>query len=214
MNRRIDCALYVITDSKLARGRSHLEVIAAALHGGATIIQYREKGASTRQMIEEGLALRDLCHAHGVPLMVNDRVDVALAIDADGVHLGDDDMPVALARRLMGPDKIVGASADSAAKALSAIAEGADYLGVGAIFPTGTKADAGAPIGLERLRQVARVSTVPIVGIAGIGVHNAASVIRAGAAGVAVVSAIVQAVNVEKTARELRRIVDNAKRNG
>ncbi len=213
MNRGIDYSLYLITDSKLARGRSHREVIEAALKGGATLVQYREKDASTRRMVEEGITLRDLCHAYGVPLIVNDRVDVALAIDADGVHVGDDDMPVAWARRLMRPDKVVGASADSAAKALSAIAEGADYLGVGAIFPTGTKADAGAPIGLEGLMQVARVSTVPIVGIAGIGVHNAASVIRAGAAGVAVISAIVHAEDVEKAARELRQIVDDAKRN-
>lgn len=211
MNSRIDYALYVITDSRLARGRSHLDVIRAALQGGSTIVQYREKNATTRTMIEEGLPLLDLCHAHRVPLIVNDRIDVALAIGADGVHVGDDDMPVALARKLMGTTKIVGASADSLDKAHSAIAAGADYVGVGAVFATGSKADAGAPIGLEGLSRVAAASRVPVVGIGGIGAQNAASVIHAGAAGIAVISAVVHAEDVEKAARELRHIVDQAK---
>lgn len=211
MMQPVDYSLYVITDSKLSRGRSHVQVVEAALRGGATIVQYREKNASTRQMVEEGLALVDVCHAHGVPLIVNDRIDVALAVQADGVHVGDDDMPVALARKLMGRGKIVGVSADNLRTAQSAIADGADYLGVGAVFATGTKADAGKPIGLAGLQQIARVSTIPVVGIAGINAENAASVIRAGASGVAVVSAVMQAEDVENAARQLRSIVEQAR---
>ncbi len=209
----IDYSLYVITDAKLSRGRSNREVIAAALRGGATMVQYRAKNVSTRQMVQEALELRDLCHSHGVPFIVNDRVDVARAVDADGVHVGQDDMPAAYARRLIGPGKILGVSAENAAEARAAMAEGADYLGVGAVFPTGTKADAGEPIGLQGLWQVARVSTIPIVGIAGINAANAASVIRAGAAGIAVISAVVSAEDVEAAARVLRNIVEKA-RNG
>jgi len=175
-------------------------------------VQYREKNATTRQMIDEALGLRDLCRARGVPFIVNDRVDVALAVDADGVHVGQDDMPASLARKLIGRGKIVGVSAENVEQARAAIADGADYLGVGAIFATATKPDAGAPIGIAGLMQIARVSTIPIVGIAGLNASNAASVIRAGAAGVAVISAIVSADDVEGATRELRRVVEEARR--
>lgn len=211
MTKTVDYSLYVITDANLSRGRSHREVIAAAIRGGATIVQYREKNASTRHMIDAALELRDLCRAHGVPFIVNDRVDVALAVDADGVHVGQDDMPTSLAHKLIGREQILGVSAENIEQARAAMADGADYLGVGAIFATATKPDAGEPIGIAGLLKIARVSTVPIVGIGGINTPNAASVIRAGAAGVAVVSAIVSAGDVERAARELRRIVEEAR---
>ena len=211
-SRGITYSLYIITDAQLSRGRSHREVIESAIRGGATMVQYREKSASTRQMIDEALELRDLCRARGVPFIVNDRVDVALAVDADGVHVGQDDMPASLARKLIGHDKILGVSAENVKQARAAIADGADYVGAGAIFATATKSDAGEPIGIAGLMKIARISTIPIVGIAGINATNAASVIRAGAAGVAVVSAIVSADDVERAARELRRVVDKARR--
>ncbi len=211
-NPQVDYSLYVLTDAQLSRGRSHREVIESAIRGGATIVQYREKSASTRKMIDEALELRDLCRARGVPFIVNDRVDVALAVDADGVHVGQDDMPASLARKLVGRDKIVGVSAENVEEARTAIADGADYLGVGAIFATATKSDAGEPIGIAGLMKIARMSTVPIVGIAGINASNAASVIRAGAAGIAVVSAVVSADDIERAARELRETVEKAKR--
>lgn len=210
----IDLSLYVLTDAKLARGRSHEDVVAAALRGGATVIQYREKNATTRQLIEQATRLRALCRAYHVPFIVNDRVDIALAVEADGVHVGPDDMPVALARQLMGRDKIVGASAGTVEEARAAIADGADYLGVGAIFATATKADAGEPIGLAGLQQIVRVSTVPVVGIGGINASNAASVIHAGANGVAVISAVVSADDVERATRELKAIIEQAKQEG
>lgn len=213
MTMRVDYSLYVITDAKLSGGRSHREVVEAALRGGATMVQYREKDASTRQMIDEGLAIRDVCHARGVPLIINDRVDVALAVDADGVHVGQDDMPASLARKLLGRGKILGVSAENTDQARAAIANGADYLGAGAIFATASKADAGEPIGIVGLMKIACASTIPVVGVAGINASNAASVIRAGAAGIAVISVIVSADDVERATRELRRVVEEARRN-
>jgi thiamine-phosphate pyrophosphorylase len=210
-SQRFDYSLYVITDAQLSRGRSHREVIQAAIRGGATMVQYREKNSSTRKMIDEALELRNLCRAHGVPFFVNDRVDVALAMDADGVHGGQDDIPASLARKLIGPDKILGVSAENAEQARAAIADGADYVGAGAIYATATKADANKPIEIPGLLKIARACPIPMVGIGGINASNAASVIHAGAAGIAVVSAIVSADDVEHAARELRNVVDAAK---
>jgi thiamine-phosphate diphosphorylase len=211
MKMEFDLRVYILTDAALSRGRSHHDVIAAAIRGGATMVQYREKNASTRKMIEEARQLRDLCRTQGLPFIVNDRVDVALAVDADGVHVGQDDMPAALARKMIGAEKILGVSAENETQARAAIADGADYLGVGTIFATATKADAGKPIGLDGVEKIARLSAIPIVGIGGINASNAASVIRAGAAGVSVISAIVSAEDIERATRELRDIVDAAK---
>lgn len=202
----VDWRLYVVTDAGLSRGRSHRAVIEAAIVGGATVVQYREKHASTRQMIEEALELRDLTRRAGVPLIVNDRVDVALAVDADGVHVGQDDMPVALARRLIG-NKLLGVSAHSLSEALQAVRDGADYLGVGPIFATTTKPDAASPIGLDGLRAIRQHVSIPIVAIGGINQANAADVMRAGADGIAVVSAVVAADDVTAAARQLRALV-------
>lgn len=207
----VDWGLYVITDAKLSRGRSHLEVIRAAIAGGATVVQYREKEGTTRQMIEEARALRELARQAGVPFIVNDRVDIALAVDADGVHVGQDDMPAPLARKLMGPERIVGVSVDNLEQALQAERDGADYVGAGPILATPTKPDAAPPIGLEGLAEICRQVSIPVVAIGGINETNAAAVIAAGAAGVAVVSAVVAAPDVEAAARRLREIVDTAR---
>lgn len=200
-----------MTDAGLARGRSHQAMIEAAIAGGATVVQYREKAASTRQMIAEAQALRELTRRAGVPLIVNDRLDVALAIDADGVHVGQDDMPAALARRLIGPDKILGVSAANLAEAMQAAQDGADYLGVGPIFATPTKPDAAPPIGMEGLRAICRQVALPIVAIGGINAANAADAIRAGAHGIAVVSAVVAAEDVAAAASQLRAMVAEAR---
>ncbi|MSP13687.1 MAG: thiamine phosphate synthase [Chloroflexi bacterium] len=206
----MDWSVYVITDAALSRGRSHLEVIEAAIRGGATVVQYREKSVSTRQMIKEGEALQELCRAHGIPLFINDRVDIALAIKADGVHVGQEDMPAVIVRRLVGPEVLIGVSAETVELARQAAAEGADYLGAGSVFATSTKADAGVPIGLDRLAAIVKAMTVPVVAIGGINTGNAADVIRAGAAGVAVVSAVVAAKDVEAATRALHWIVKSA----
>lgn len=208
----VNWSLYVITDAKLSRGRSHLEVIRAAIAGGATVVQYREKTATTRQMIEEARALRELTRQAGIPFIVNDRVDIALAVDADGVHVGQDDMPAPLARKLMGPGKIVGVSVDNLEQALQAERDGADYVGAGPIFATATKPDAAPPIGLEGLAEICRGVSIPVIAIGGINAENAGAVIAAGAAGVAVVSAVVAAPDVEAAARRLREAIDGARK--
>jgi thiamine-phosphate pyrophosphorylase len=207
----MDYTLYVVTDANLSRGRSHREVVEAAILGGVTVVQYREKNASTRQMIDEALELRDLCRRYGVPFIVDDRVDVALAVEADGVHVGQDDMPASLARRLIGHDKILGVSAEDTEQALAAQADGADYIGASPIFATPTKPDAPPPMGVAGLLQIARACPLPIVAIGGLNATNAGSMIRAGAAGVAVVSTIVGADDVQTAARELRHVIDLAR---
>lgn len=204
--RTIDWRLYVVTDDVLLQGRSHREVLEAAIAGGATVVQYRAKHASTRQMVAEAQALRDLTRRTGIPFIVNDRLDVALAVDADGVHVGQDDMPVALARRLIG-DKLLGVSAHSLHQATKAVQDGADYLGVGPIFATATKPDAEPPIGLGELRRIRQHISIPIVAIGGINQANAADVMRAGVDGIAVVSAVVAADDVTAAARQLRALV-------
>ncbi len=210
---QIDWSLYVVTDAGLSRGRSHLAVIEAAIAGGATVVQYREKAAATRQMIAEAQALRELTRRVGVPLIVNDRLDVALAIDADGVHVGQDDMPAALARRLIGPDKILGVSTANLAEAMQAVQDGADYLGVGPVLATPTKPDAAPPIGMDGLREICRHVPIPVVAIGGINATNAADAIAAGAQGIAVVSAVVAAEDVATAARQLRALVAAARAN-
>lgn len=210
---RIDYSLYLVTDSELARGRRLVDLVGAAIDGGATMVQYREKGATTRAMVEEARALRGLCRSRGVTFIVNDRLDVALAVDADGLHVGQDDLPAPLARRLLGRGKILGVSVGSAPEAASAAADGADYVGASPIFATPTKADAPLPMGIEGLRALAGAAHLPIVAIGGINAENAAAVLEAGAAGLAVVSAIVSADEPESAARALRKIIDEARMN-
>lgn len=203
-------ALHVLTDREWSRGRDMLSVAAAALDGGATVIQLRDKTASTRVLIEEGLTLRVLTRERGALLIVNDRVDVALAVEADGAHVGQDDMPAGLARRLLGPDRILGVSAVNMEEADEAVAGGADYLGVGPIFPSLGKADAGSPTGVGLLTELARCYTTPLVAIGGITAENASEVVRAGACGVAVITAVVYAEDITAASRQLRLAVDAA----
>ena len=204
--------VHVLTDREWSRGRDMMTVATAALDGGATVIQLRDKHASTRTLIEEGLALRALTRERGALLIVNDRVDVALAIEADGAHVGQEDLPVAMARRLLGPDRILGVSAATVQEAREAVAAGADYLGVGPIFATATKADAGPATGTRLLTACAREFSLPLIAIGGITLENAAQVIQAGANGVAVITAVVHAEDIPGAARQLRSIVDAASR--
>jgi thiamine-phosphate pyrophosphorylase len=208
---KMDCSLYVITDRRLARGRSLLEVARSAIRGGATVVQLRDKEATTRELMETGQRLRALTRQMGATFIVNDRADVALAVEADGVHLGVDDLPVPVARRLMGPEAIIGFSPETVEEARQAEADGADYLGVGAVFGTGIKPDAGSPIGLEGLGEIVRAVSIPVVAIGGITAANAARCIRAGAAGVAVIGAVVAADDIEAAARRLREQIEEAR---
>ncbi|WP_052889808.1 thiamine phosphate synthase [Thermogemmatispora carboxidivorans] len=204
-------ALHVLTDRQWSRGRDMLTVATAALAGGATIIQLRDKQATTRTLVEEGLALRELTRRHGALLIVNDRIDVALAVEADGAHVGQDDMPAALARKLLGPGRILGVSAGSLEEAAQAVAQGADYLGVGPIYPTRGKADAGPAIGPELLRAIGARYRVPLVAIGGITAAKAPEVIAAGACGVAVITAVVAAEDIAAAARAIAEQVKTAR---
>jgi thiamine-phosphate pyrophosphorylase len=208
----MDYSLYLVTDSALSGGRSNSQVVEAAIRGGVTVVQYREKNASTRQMVEEARQIAGICRQHGVAFIVNDRVDVALAVDADGVHVGQDDMPAALARQLIGPRKILGVSVENIAQAQAAAAAGADYVGASPIFATPTKPDAPQPMGIAGLRLLAQSCPIPIVAIGGMNASNVAEVIRSGAAGIAVVSAVVSAEDVERAARQLKDIIDSVRK--
>ncbi|MGB9662452.1 MAG: thiamine phosphate synthase [Moorellaceae bacterium] len=204
--------LYVVTSSELSRGRSTVEVVRQALAGGATVIQLREKNWPARDLVELGRELRRLTREAGAGFIVNDRLDVALAVDADGVHLGQEDLPARIARRLLGEGKVLGVSVGTVAEALEAVAAGADYLGVGPIFATGSKADAGEPVGVELIKVIRERVTVPLVAIGGINRHNAAGVIAAGADGIAVISAVVSADDVCAAAAELLAVVRATKK--
>ncbi len=205
MSLRERLALYVITDRGLARGRDEVEIARAALRGGATAIQLRGKDQDARRLCELGRVLLLATRAAGALLFVNDRLDVAQAIGADGVHLGQEDLPCGEARRIAGPGLLIGVSAESPALAQAAERDGADYLGTGSVYATSSKADAGAPIGVAGLAKVVAATTLPVVAIGGITAAQAPACIAAGACGVAVISAVIGAKDPEAAARAFRR---------
>jgi len=205
-----DWRVYVITDARHARGRSHREIAEAAIRGGATAVQLRMKEEPARVILDVARAIVPLCRAAGVAFIMNDRLDVAMLAGADGVHVGQDDLPAADARTLLGPRALIGVSAATVEEAIAAERAGANYLGVGAVYGTATKSDAGAPVGLTRLTEIRRAVRLPLVGIGGITVENAAAVIRAGALGVAVITAVTRAEDMAGAVRRLREAVDGA----
>ena len=202
-----DPLLYLVTDPDLSLGRSEEEIVRRAVGAGVTMVQYRDKDTSTKHMIEKTRLLADICASAGVALIINDRLDVAIAGGADGVHLGQDDMELGDARRISGDKMIIGISVTTVDEARLAEEYGADYLGANGVFPTGTKTDLGEPVGLEGVTRLAQATALPIVGIGGINVENAADVISAGADGVAVVSYIVSAENIEERCEKLLNIL-------
>ncbi len=190
MDRR-QLGLYLVTDSTLAQGRSLEDIVIEAVQGGVTMVQLREKHLDTRAFIEMALRLKTALEPFGVPLIINDRVDVALASNAEGIHIGQSDMPYETARRLLGPDKIIGLSVENMQQVREANALDVDYIGVSPVFATPTKTDTARPFGIEGLRSAAKISHHPIVAIGGINAATAPAVLAAGADGLAVVSAIV-----------------------
>jgi thiamine-phosphate diphosphorylase len=202
--------LHVLTDGAMARGRTHVQMASAALRAGADVIQLRDKELPLAGLVEAGLAISILVRDAGKVLIVNDHMEVARAIDADGVHLGPSDLAVAKARDLWPRPKILGASARTVERAMLLEAQGADYLGVGPVFGTKSKKDAPEAIGLEAISEVAKAVKIPVIGIGGITAENAASVLDAGASGVAVLSSVVGAADIEAAAREIRRALDEA----
>ena len=210
MRGPLDYRLYLLTDRGLSLGRALTEVVAAAVQGGVTCVQVREKSCDTREFIELARAVKKVLAAAEVGLIINDRLDVALAVGADGVHLGQSDMPLNMARRITGGSMAIGMSAESVADAVAAEQGGADYLGVSPIYVTPTIFDTAPPLGLGGLADIRRRVRLPLVGIGSIKAHNAAEVIAHGADGVAVVSAIVSAPDCQAAASQLRRRIDLA----
>ena len=203
--KSLNLRLYLVTDEACLQYASLLDAVEEALQAGVTLVQYREKNGLGKEMLQKAVALRKLCHRYHVSFIVNDRLDVALMSGADGVHLGQDDLPVAEARKLTGPDFIIGATAHNVQEALAAQSAGADYLGCGAVFATTTKRDT-VPLGLEGLRAIRQTVHIPIVGIAGITPLNYQQVLETGADGAAVVSGILGADNISKAVKAFLKV--------
>ena len=211
MKNAYDWNVYLVTDSNLAGDRSLLEICSTAIRGGISVIQLREKNLDSRSFYEKGLMLRNHLRQYGIPLIVNDRIDIAMAIDADGVHLGQSDMPVKAARRLLGDEKIIGWSLNHPDHVNSEEAMLADYLAVSPVFFTSTKSDITVPWGLEGITYTRRLTDKPLVAIGGITEYNISDVIFAGADSAAVVSAIVTADDPEDATRQLTHRVIQSK---
>ncbi len=197
-----DWKVYLVTDRLHARGRSTLEIVKAAVEGGVSVVQLREKNLGTRDFLNEGLLIRDFLKSKSVPLIINDRVDIALALDADGVHVGQEDMPVDMVRKLLGPEKIIGLSIQDLSQIDEIATENADYIAVSPIFPTPTKTT-DSHWGIDGLIQVRRATVLPIVAIGSVNIENAGHVVQAGADSIAVVTAIVSADDPETATRSL-----------
>lgn len=193
--------LYIILDPSVCPERSLVEVLTASAEAGASLFQYRNKTASMKEAYVEALALRQAATKAGVLFIVNDRCDLALAVDADGVHLGQGDLPLDLARKVMGPDKLIGISTHNPDQVRDASAGKPDYLGFGPIFPPGSKQDHDPVVGLEGLRAMRKLTSLPIFAIGGIQIGQVGEVMEAGADGVAVISAILKAADVREAVR-------------
>ena len=182
--------LHVITDTTIQSRFTHAELAEMAIAGGADMIQFRQKDGSTRELVESARVVQVVCAVHGVSLIVNDRADVALAVGAAGAHFGQDDLPIPVGRRILSAEMIIGASARTEEKILEAASAGADYIGFGPIYQTSSKPDAAMPKGLEALRRMSEITECPVIAIGGITAETAYEVIRAGAHGIAVISAV------------------------
>jgi thiamine-phosphate pyrophosphorylase len=203
--KKIDWSLYLIADMEFAAGRDLVRIVREAVRGGVTMVQLRVKGAGTRDFLDLALRMSAALKKNSVPLIINDRTDIALACAADGIHLGQDDMPPDRTRKLLGRSKIIGVTVNTLKEAREAERLGADYVGLGPIYATTTK-DTDLPIvGSEGIRRMHKLIDIPIIAIGGINAGNAADVLRAGAAGVAVVSAILGAADARKAAAELKK---------
>lgn len=208
--KRLPQGLYGITAEKYSLGRSNIEVVRAMIEGGIRVIQYREKRheKSYRQILEECRSIRQLTREAGVMFIVNDHLDIALLVDADGLHVGQDDLPVAEARRLLGDERIIGLSTHSPEQARAAVAEGADYIGVGPIYATSTKDDVCAPVGLEYLEYVRDNIELPWVAIGGIKRHNLDQLVARGAKTVCLVTEIVGSEDIGTMIGELTDLIN------
>lgn len=205
MKAQPDYSIYLVTDDGCLQGRALIDCVCEALEGGVTLVQYRAKTASSAEMYAEALQLKALCDSFNVPLIINDRLDIAMAVGAAGVHLGQDDLPCAAARKILGEDYIIGVSAHNPAEAKAALQSGADYLGCGAVFGTATKADV-KKLGTDGLATICREKGLPVVGIGGVTADNYREVRAAGADGAAIVSGILAQPDIRATVRAIARV--------
>lgn len=205
MKAQPDYSIYLVTDDGCLQGRALIDCVREALEGGVTLVQYRAKTASSAEMYAEALQLKALCDSFNVPLIINDRLDIAMAVGAAGVHLGQDDLPCAAARRILGEDYLIGVSAHNSAEAKAALQSGADYLGCGAVFGTATKADV-KKLGTEGLEAICKAKGLPVVGIGGVTADNYREVRAAGADGAAIVSGILAQPDIRATVRAIARV--------
>lgn len=205
MKEQPDYSIYLVTDESCLQGRALIDCVCEALEGGVTLVQYRAKTASSAEMYAEALQLKALCDSFNVPLIINDRLDIAMAVGAAGVHLGQDDLPCAAARKLLGEDYLIGVSAHNPAEAKAALQSGADYLGCGAVFGTATKADV-QKLGTYGLAAICREKGLPVVGIGGVTADNYREVRAAGADGAAIVSGILAQPDIRATVEAIARV--------
>ena len=205
MKAQPDYSIYLVTDDGCLQGRALLDCVREALEGGVTLVQYRAKTASSAEMYAEALQLKALCDSFNVPLIINDRLDIAMAVGAAGVHLGQDDLPCAAARRILGEDYLIGVSAHNPAEAKAALQSGADYLGCGAVFGTATKADV-KKLGTEGLEAICKAKELPVVGIGGVTADNYREVRAAGADGAAIVSGILAQPDISAMVRAIAKV--------
>lgn len=212
MKPQFDLTLYLVTDPKLSDGDLPGKVD-TAIQGGVTLVQLREKTADSRQFLETALQVREVTDRYGIPLIINDRIDIALACNAAGVHLGQQDIPCKMAREILGPDKLIGVTAKTVEQAIQAERDGADYLGCGALFPSGAKPEA-QPMTLSTLSEILASVHIPVTAIGGINAENVHLPVEAGANGVAVVSAILGQPDVSAAARKLREKIEAANPSG
>ena len=203
--------LHILTDTLLQSRFSHIELTEQAIAGGADTIQFRHKQGSTREMIQIATEMKRLCAKKGVIFIVNDRIDIAIASGADGAHLGQDDFPIPLARELLGDNRIIGGSAATMEEAEKCLSAGADYVGFGPVYPTGSKDDAGPVSGIDTLRKIVETIPIPIIAIGGIDEENTPEIIQAGAHGIAVISAVCCKENPEEATKGLYEAIHSEK---
>ena len=201
----IDYSVYLVTDRRNKTDEEFLNIIEEAIKGGTTVVQLREKSASTKEFYELALRVKEITSRYGVPLLINDRIDIALAVDSEGVHIGQDDMPADIAREIIGEDKILGVSASTVEEAKKAEIDSADYIGSGAVFPTATKDDADS-VSKDELKEIVDSIDIPVVAIGGITVENASTLKSSGIAGFSVVSAIMSAEDPKEASEKLKEI--------
>ncbi len=206
---RENLLLYGITDRTWLNGKTLYQQVEEALQGGATFIQLREKNLDDESFLKEAIEIKELCKSYNVPFIINDNVDIALKMNADGVHLGQNDMEAGNVRSILGKDKIIGVSAQTVEQALLAQERGADYLGVGAVFPTDSKKDANN-ISHQTLKEICKAVDIPVVAIGGISKDNVQALSGSGICGVAVISAIFAQDNIAEATRELKKQVKKA----